>query len=442
MDRSATLEAQRGEEMPRRASSYYGWYIAVTLALTETISWGIIYYSFSVFLTPMQASLGWTRSELTGGFSLSLLVAGAMAFPVGAWIDKHGPRLLMTIGSITASILVIAWSQVTDKTAFYLIWTGLGASAAAVLYEPAFAVIAQWFRQRRGTALAVITFTAGLASTIFLPLSDALLHAFGWRTAVLLLGLFLAIMTIPLHLLMLRNRPEESLLSAGESATQRADKLPLRPDVPFRKAVQSRVFWLLTLGFGLAGLAAAAIRVHFIPFLISAGIDSSTAAFAAGTIGIMQVMGRIIFAPLERRWSSTVIVIGIFALEAVAMVILLVGQTTWMIWLFIVVFGASQGATTLARPSILAELYGSSHYGRISSIMAIFLTLASTSAPLGASLIYDTSGSYHLVLLLVFVLAILAAMTAFAAKNVLSSSQQREHIEPQNTAPIQFEANQ
>src|ERR1041385_1478324 len=89
---------------------------------------------------------------------------------------------------------------------------------------------------------------------------------------------------------MLRRRPDESSLSAGEPAKERSDKLPLRPDVPFRKAVQSRVFWLLTLGFGLAGLAAAAIRVHFIPFLISAGIDSSTAAFTTGTIGIMQVM--------------------------------------------------------------------------------------------------------------------------------------------------------
>jgi MFS family permease len=113
-----------------------------------------------------------------------------------------------------------------------------------------------------------------------------------------------------------------------------------------------------------------------------------------------------------------------------------------MIWLFIVIFGASQGATTLARPSILAELYGSSHYGRISSIMAIFLTLATTSAPLGASLIYDTAGSYRPVLWLVFILASLAAITAFAAKNFLSQSQRREIVELQNATPIQFEANQ
>jgi MFS family permease len=435
-------QAQRDMDGSRRASPYYGWYIAVTLAVTETISWGIIYYSFSVFLTPMQASLGWTRSELTGGFSLSLLVAGAMAFPVGAWIDKHGPRLLMTIGSIAASVLVIAWSQVTDKTTFYLIWAGLGASAAAVLYEPAFAVIAQWFSQRRGTALAIITFAAGFASTIFLPLSDALLRTFGWRTAVLLLGIFLAVMTIPLHSLKLRRHPHELGLLPDGLDKQSTDRAPARRDVSFRKALQGRVFWLLTFSFALASLAAAAIRVHFIPFLIGSGIDSSTAAFATGAIGIMQVAGRVVFAPLERRWSSSVIVIGVFALQASGMAILLVGQAPLMIGLFIIIFGAAQGATTLARPSILAELYGSSHYGRIASIMAVFLTLANTSAPLGASLIFDKIGSYQPVFWIALVLASIAATVALIAKRLSSHTHATETIELQNVTSPQLDVNQ
>jgi sugar phosphate permease len=104
---------------------YYGWYIAFALAITETISWGIVYYAFSVFITPMEADLGWSRSQLTGGFSLALLVAGIMAFPVGTWIDRHGARWLMTIGSILASLLIVGWSQVHDLTSFYFIWAGL-----------------------------------------------------------------------------------------------------------------------------------------------------------------------------------------------------------------------------------------------------------------------------------------------------------------------------
>jgi MFS family permease len=395
---------------------YYGWYIAAALAITETISWGIVYYGFTVFITPMETELGWSRSQLTGGFSLALLIAGAMAFPVGTWIDRHGARWLMTIGSILASLLMVAWSQVNDLITFYLVWAGLGVSAAAVLYEPAFAVIAVWFVRRRSTALAIITFAGGLASTIFVPLSDALLRSFGWRTAVLLLGLFLACITIPLHALILRRHPSDlGLEPDGAISSDRNSTKPLS-GVVLKAALSGRTFWLLTLAFGLISLSAAAIRVHFIPFLIDAGIDSSTAAFATGAIGIMQVIGRIIFAPLDHRFSTRVIVIGVFGLQALALSFLLMGQTGLLIGGFILVFGAAQGAVTLARPSILAELYGISHYGRISSIMALFLTLTSTSAPLVASLLYDRADSYQPVLWLVVILAIAATGVVFLAR--------------------------
>lgn len=388
---------------------YYGWYIALTLAVTETISWGIIYYAFTVFITPMEAELGWSRAQLTGGFSLALLVMGGMAFPVGAWIDRHGARLLMTIGSILASLLIIAWSQVTDITMFYLIWVGLGVCAAAVLYEPAFAVVATWFVQHRTRALAIITFAAGLASTIFVPLSDALLIRLGWRDAVLVLGIFLAMTTILPHALVLRRRPADlGLIPDGQP------KNPARPAaVSLSVVLHSRIFWLLTLAFCLTNLSAIAIRVHFIPFLIDSGINASTAAAASGAIGLMQVVGRVIFAPLESRVSGHMMVSGIFALEAAAIFVLLLGPSLAVIGIFIVVFGATYGATTLARVAILAELFGATHFGRISSVMAVFLTLAGTFAPFGAGLLYDYFGSYQPILWIIIVLGLAASAVAF-----------------------------
>ncbi|MDX2139189.1 MAG: MFS transporter [Chloroflexota bacterium] len=405
-----------------RPKAYYGWYLSITLAVTETISWGIIYYAFTVFLTPMEHDLGWSRAELTGGFSLMLLVAGMMAFPVGAWIDKHGARLLMTAGSIGASLFVIAWAFVTDVTAYYLIWVGMGMCASAVLYEPAFAVIAQWFHQRRGTALAIITFAAGLASTIFLPLCDALLQRFGWRTSVLILGLFLALVTVPLHALVLRRRPADlGLQLDGEPISAAPSRAPARA-LSFREALNGRVFWLLTLGFGLASLSATAIRVHFIPFLIGGGIDASSAAFATGAIGIMQVVGRAIFAPLDRRFSSSIVMTGVFVLQAAALAFLLFGQSALVLGAFILVFGAAQGAMTLSRPAVLAELYGVSYYGRISSIMTIFLTLTSTGAPLAASLIYDRFTSYQPVVWLVVVLSLASIGVVLLARRAMMAA--------------------
>ncbi|MFZ4815802.1 MAG: MFS transporter [Phototrophicaceae bacterium] len=402
---------------PRSTKPYYGWYLSVTLAVTETISWGIIYYAFSVFLTPMEQDLGWSRSTLTAGFSLMWLVAGIMAFPVGAWIDRHGPRALMTAGSIGASLLVVAWSQVTTQSAFYAIWMGLGVCAAAVLYEPAFAVIAQWFQQHRSRALALVTFAAGLASTIFLPLSDALLQRVGWRTAVLLLGIFLGVMTIPLHALMLRRRPADLGL-APDGASNTGSATPL-PAMAFRVAMSSRLFWLLTLSFSLLALASAAIRVHFIAFLIGSGSDASTAAFATGAIGIMQVVGRVIFAPLDQRFSSRTIMIAVFGLHIIALSCLLLGHSALWIGAFIVLFGAAQGAVTLTRPLILAEVYGMLDYGRIASVMTVFVTLTSTAAPLLASLIYDRVGNYQPVLWWITLLAAVATtITVWAGRDM------------------------
>jgi MFS family permease len=395
-------------ETKLKAARYYGWYIAATLAITETISWGIIYYAFSVFITPMEAELGWSRTEMTGAFSLALLIAGGMAFPIGSWIDRHGARQLMTFGSIAASLLVLAWSQVQDLSTLYLIWAGLGVCAAAVLYEPAFAVIAVWFVKRRTRALALVTFAAGLASTIFVPLSDALLNTFGWRQALVILGIFLAVTTIPLHVVFLRRRPDDlGLLPDGGLKRLSTQQRPAL-NVSLRTAVKSKSFWMLTAAFSLSNLAASAIRVHFIPFLIASGIHPSTAAVASGSIGLMQVLGRVIFAPLDTRWSSRTLTACLIGLQATAISVLLLGVSSVTIGIFIVIFGAAYGAKTLARPSMIAEFYGSTHYARISSVMAIFLTLSGTAAPVGAGLIYDRFDTYQPVLWVMLCITLIA----------------------------------
>jgi MFS family permease len=401
----------------RETPLYHGWVIAFTLAITETVSWGIIYYAFSVFITPMEKDLGWSRSELTGGFSLALLVMGIMAFPVGSWIDQHGARLLMTIGSILASLLVIAWSRVSDLTHFYLIWAGLGVCAACVLYEPAFAVIAKWFTRRRSRALAVITFAAGLASTIFLPLSDLLLRAFGWRDAVLVLGLLLAVLTILPHAIILRRHPSDlGLLPDG--ARQTSDTPVKLPSVSLSSALGSRSFWMLTLAFACTGLAASAVRVHFVPLLIDAGFDPSAAALASGSIGLMQVAGRLVFAPLEERFSAHLILAGVFAMQAAAMAVLLFGPTLLVVCIFLVVFGTSIGALTLTRASIIAERFGAASYGRISSVMSVFVSFAGTAAPIGAGLLYDHFGNYQPVLILALLFALVAVIIAALTRSV------------------------
>lgn len=203
-----------------RGRRYYGWVVVLTLSLTELTSWGVLYYGFAVIMPAMEAER--SRVTLTGGFSLALLLSGITAVPVGRWLDRHGPRLLMTVGSIAATLLLVAWSQVQSITGFYLVWAGMGFAFATVLYEPTFAAVATWFSRDRSKALVVLTFFAGLASLAFIPLTARLVAVWGWRTALLQLAIVVGVLTILPHALLLRRRPADlGLLPDGMLVVRR-----------------------------------------------------------------------------------------------------------------------------------------------------------------------------------------------------------------------------
>lgn len=378
---------------------YYGWAIALALAVTQTVGYGIAYYTFSVFITPMEAELGWTRTQVSGALSIALLVSAACAYPLGAWIDRNGARLPMTFGAVGASLLLVAWSQVTSLWAFYLIWVGMGVCYAAMLYEVAFTVVNQWFARYRGRAMAIITFSAGFASTIFQPLAAWLLPAYGWRGSVLILAGVLAVLNIPLHALVLRHSPAAlGLLPDGEPLPPTGGVPAQRPGATLEQALRSPAYWQLVVAFCLALFAASAVRFHFIPFLIDIGLQPTFAATAAGAIGLMQVVGRVVFAPLDERVSSKTLLGGVLGLHTAAILMLLFGPALVWVWLFIALFGAAVGAKTLARAAVVAELYGTASYGRISGVMAVFSTIAATLGPVSAGWLYDHTGSYRLML--------------------------------------------
>lgn len=112
-----------------------------SLATAQLVSWGTLYYSFSVFLLPMESELGWSRPDLLAGLSLGLLISGLAAPWVGATIDRRGGRELMSFGSLASAVLLLAWAQVGSLPLFYAVWVGLGLAQSLTLYEPCFAVL-------------------------------------------------------------------------------------------------------------------------------------------------------------------------------------------------------------------------------------------------------------------------------------------------------------
>ncbi len=428
----------------------YAWVIVLTLSLTELISWGALYYSFGVLLTPMYLDLGWSRAALSGGFSIGLLVAGLAAIPLGRWVDQRGPRLLMSCGSLLGVAMLLAWSQVHTLVEFYLVWAGIGLASAATLYEPAFATVAAWFWQDRAArtrALAVLTFFGGLASLAFIPLTGYLTELYGWRGALIWLAGIVAAGTIIPHIALLRHPTPyhgfaripsglptlSPLITTPDSAATRdplptalnltttaagsteyiaaAVTLPLAGSplstsgiAPTRaatrheslsttlgEAVRSAGFWWLSLAFSLMTLVVVTLNVHLVSYLISAGHPSSVAALAAGAHGLFSVTGRLTLAPLAGRMSIGRLLALLFLLQLGALIALLSPSIVGVI-VYVVLFGIGSGATTPVRAALVAERYGHASYGRINGALTAVAIWARVAAPVGAGLLANLIG--------------------------------------------------
>ncbi len=385
-------------DAPRRfrPSWYYGWTQVLALSITETISWGILYYSFSVFLLPMEDDLGWSQSQLTGAFSLALLISGIAGIPMGRWLDRHGPRALMTAGSVAATLLVLAWSQVGNLAAWYLIWIGIGVAMAATFYEPAFAMIAVWFRRKRSRALTILTFFGGFASVIFIPLANRLVVSYDWRTALVVLAAILAVGTIPAHALILRRRPGDLGLrpdgalaplpvnANNPEATSDDDD---EPAITWQNALRGSAFWWIGSAFMLVMLAMVAVTIHLIPTLVGRGFRTGFAASAAGLVGLFALPGRLIFTPLGGILPRQVVTALIFGLEAAAIAVLAVADSRAEVLVFVMLFGSGFGAITPARAALVADVYGSQSFGTIAGALAMMVTTARGIGPILASLL-------------------------------------------------------
>jgi MFS family permease len=386
------------------------WGIVAALSVTETVSWGILYYAFAVFLVPMQRDLGRTAAELTGAFSVALLVSGAAGIAVGRHLDRHGPRALMTAGSAGGAALVFAWSQVHGLAAFYGIWIGIGLVMAVVLYEPAFTVLAKHFPAtgERRRAMTALTLVAALASFIFLPLAQALITAHGWRDALIALAVILAVVTVPLHALVLRAAPPAE---PGSARSRDAG-----PSVSAAEALRSAPFWLLSGAFMLASLTSLTMAVHAIAFLLERGHPPAFAAFAVGLVGIAQVPGRLLFAPLAARLSRPVATAVVFGLIALGIAIVVSAPATAAVVAGLVLLGIGNGMTTLARATAIADLYGPGAYGTIAAVAGSLTTAARALGPVAGALCATVLG-YAALLWALAALALVAAALAWRAEH-------------------------
>ncbi|MDX3110991.1 MFS transporter, partial [Nonomuraea angiospora] len=319
------------------------------LSITQTAGYGVLYYAFSVFIPPMSRDLHAGVAQLTGAITLAVLVSGVAAPLIGRWLDRHGGRGLMTLGSVLGGLAVLAWSQVRTVAQLYLVCGVLGVASAMVLYEAAFAVIVAWFdATRRARALLAVTVVAGFASSIFLPLTGFLVDLYGWRQALVILAAGYALTSVPLHALAVRSRAAPPHVNRREVVGA---------------ALRERPFWLLAAAFLTQTGAVSVMGVLLVTYLIALGHAPVFAAAVAGLLGVLSVTGRLVTTGLQGRWSVALITAVMFGVQGLAAVLLpLIGRSTAGAVAGVVLFGLGFGVGTIARPALLADRYGTGAY--------------------------------------------------------------------------------
>lgn len=181
------------------------WRIIGILAFTQILTWGALYYAFSILAPAISQTLGMRAEIVYGAFSWSLLVAGLVATPTGVLLDKFGGQWIMAAGSLVCGLGLIWLSKAAGPLSYFGAWTVLGVAMSLTLYEAAFATINRKFDHDSRKAISTLTLFAGFASTIFWPLTLALNTAIGWRDTYLLFAAGQLVLCLPLHLMMGRD---------------------------------------------------------------------------------------------------------------------------------------------------------------------------------------------------------------------------------------------
>jgi MFS family permease len=387
------------------------------LSVTQIISWGSIFYAFSVLLAPIALETGWTREVIVGAFSLSLLVAGVASAPVGMLIDRFGGRVVMSLGSLIGAVVLMLLGEAHTVTAFYAAWAVLGVAAAMLLYEPAFAVIYANFGLNARKAITALTLVAGFASTVFWPLTQSLVSGLGWRHTVLALGIMNLLVCLPMHAVLLPARGARRRDRARTAAVPRDQR-------GLGSILKTKSLWLLAFAFTANILAFSALSVHLIPLLHEKGFAPMHAVWLAALVGPMQVGGRLIEFTVGRRFSPRVVGLVALGLLPLALVALMsTASGLRMSIAFVVLYGASNGVMTIIRATFPAEMFGRDHYGAVNGALAAPVIASRAAGPLAASLIWSAWHGYDAVLWVLVGVSILA-MGAFSAALITTPGRQ------------------
>lgn len=406
---------------PRNA--FYGWRIVGTTVVALAVIGASTFQSLGVFFVALERSFGWSRTVLSGAFTLSR-AEGAFLGPLeGILTDRLGSRRMILIGMGIAGAGFLLFSMVQSVIAFYIafliIFTGAGLGG----WLPLMTAINNWFVRNRTKAMA-IGMSGFNVGGLLVPLLAWAVTTYGWRITTVGLAVITWAMAIPLYLLV-RNRPEDygqhpdgDPSPAGQGDGALTAELPIPGEINFTlgQAIRTRAFWLIAVSHTLSVASFATIAVHIVPALTDRELSLTLAATVVATYTFTGALFQIVGGFLGDRFPKPPLIAAFIIIQGVGMLLAATMHSTLVIFLFAITFGIGFGGRTPLLTAIRGDYFGRQYFATILGTSQIVINLGTMAAPLLAGYIYDKVGSYNIAFLGLAVLNLLGALAILPAR--------------------------
>ena len=403
---------------------FYGWYIVWVAFLQAAYFSAVLIYGFTAFMEPIAVGLGWSYAQISLAVSLRGLQQGALNALFGPIVDRFSVRKLTFWGLFTTSIGLYILSRVTNLVMFYVSFMIIAIGASLALSMVPQVLMARWFRRDLGKVSGIYALGLG-AGGLFIPLIVKLIDTYGWRNCILYMAIVTLIIVMPLSLVF-RNRPEDYGLHPDGRPPEPSEP-PLAPghgspvitsserDVGFRQALKTTAFWMLGISTLLQYMAWAAVTTHIMPFLSSVGIDRSTGAMVTTAFLLVSLFLRYplgwVADLIDKRYVNAAC-LALLSISVGSLWFIRDGATIPLV-VFIILAGFGAAGLTPLRIPLFREYFGVHSFGTIYGIGNLFLTFgAMIGAPL-AGWVFDSSGSYHFIWLILALLNAIGIPTMF-----------------------------
>jgi len=399
---------------------FYGYRIVAAGFVIQGVTIGAM-FAYGVFFRELEAEFGWSRTMISGASSLSFVVMGVLAIVAGKLNDKIGPRILITASALCFGIGYGAMSRLQapwELFLFYGLLAGIGYSTHDVV---TLSTITRWFVRRRGAMTGVVKVGTGVGQLLVPVIAAALIAAFGWRNAAFIIGA--TSMLILLVVAQLMRRDPRSMGQHPDGVAIEGARAPTgagETGMSVAEAAGTRQFWILCAAQLTIFFCLLTVMIHIVPHATDLGIAPAVAATILSTIGGASIAGRLTIGMLADRLGGRRSLGLSFLVLLASFLLLQSAETAWMLFLFALIYGFAHGGFFTVMSPTLAEFFGTGSHGVIFGIVLFCGTIGGAAGPLLAGTLFDTTGSYETVFLILTGFCLLGLILTAALQPIKS----------------------